>query len=88
MDERTRPTPTPTTGASSTTEEILAAIAAEELHGAPADHVARAIGPGLDGEMVQAELEELVARGLLDRRGLGLDAIYTLAATGATETTA
>jgi len=26
-------------------------------------------------------LEELVARGLLDRRGLGLGAVYTLSAT-------
>ncbi len=60
MDERRQPAPTPTTGASSAPDEILAVIAAEEM----------------------------AARGLLDRRGLGLGAVYTLAATAATETTA
>ncbi len=77
----------PLAGASSTTEEVLAIIVSEEPHGVTADHVARALGLGLDGETMQAALEELVARGLLDRRGLGLGAIYTLTATGATETT-
>jgi len=77
MDELTQ-----LTGASTTTDAILAALAAEEPHGAAADHVARALGLGLNGETVQAELEELVARGLLDRRGLGHGAVYTLSATG------
>ncbi len=73
--------PAPATGAPTTTTEILAAIAAEEPHGATADQVARAVGLGLDGADVQDVLEELVARGLLDRRGLGLGAVYTLNAT-------
>jgi len=73
---------TPPTGASTTTGEILAALAAEEPHGTTADHVARALGLGLDGETVQAELEELVGRGLLDRRGLGHGAVYTLSTAG------
>ncbi len=73
--------PAPATGAPTTTTEILAAIAAEEPHGATADQVARTIGLGLDGTAVQDVLEELVARGLLDRRGLGLGAVYTLSAT-------
>jgi len=85
MDEHRHPTRAPATEASSTTKEILTVIVAEEPHGATADHVARTIGLGLDGEAIQGELEELVARGLLDRRGLGLGAIYTLAATGATD---
>jgi len=68
-------------GAPTTTTEIRAVIAAEEPHGATADQVARAIGLGLDGTAVQDVLEELVARGLLDRRELGLGAIYTLSAT-------
>ncbi len=58
------------------TDEILAAIAAEEPHGATADQVARTIS--LDHEMVQAELEEMVAHGDLDRRGIGGGAVYTL----------
>jgi len=43
--------------------------------------VALTIGLGLDGAVVQDVLEEMVARGLLDRRGLGLSAVYTLNAT-------
>jgi predicted ArsR family transcriptional regulator len=73
--------PAPATGAPTTTTEILAVIATEEPHGATADQVARAVGLGLDGADVQDVLEELVARGLLDRRGLGLGAVYTLSAT-------
>ena len=73
--------PTPSAEAPTTTTEILAAIAAEEPHGATADQVALTIGLGLNGVVVQDALEELVARGLLDRRGLGLGAVYTLNAT-------
>ncbi len=73
--------PTSATGALNTTTEILAAVTAEEPHGATADQVARPIGLGLDGTVVQDALEDLVARGLLDRRGLGRGAVYTLSAT-------
>ncbi len=72
--------PSSTTGASSTTDEILAVIAAAEPHGATADQVARAIGLGLDGEVVQSLLEEMVTQGLCDRRGIGHGAVYTLTA--------
>jgi len=76
------PDPTRATGGSSaddtTTDEILAVIATEEPHGATADQVARAVGLGLNGEVVQSLLEELVADGLLDRRGIGDGAVYTL----------
>jgi len=64
-----------------TTDEILAVIAAEEPRGATADQVARAIGLGLTGEVVQRLLEELVEQGLLDRLGIGHGAVYTLSAT-------
>ncbi len=77
MDEHTPPP-----GASTTTGEVLATLAAEEPHGATADQVARALGLGLDGSAAQDELEELVARGLVDRRGLGHGAVYTLSAEG------
>jgi len=77
MDEHTSPT-----GALTTTDEILAVLAAEEPLGATADHVARALGLGLTGEVVEADLEELMVRGLLDRRGLGHGTVYTLSATG------
>jgi len=70
--------PAPVSSVPTTTTEILAVVVAEEPHGATADQVARAIGLGLDGAAVQDVLEELVARGLLDRRGLGLGAVYTL----------
>ncbi len=62
------------------TDDILAVIAAEEPHGATADQIARAIGLGVTVEPVQDEMEELVRRGDLDRRGIGVGAIYTLAA--------
>ncbi len=63
-----------------TTDEILAVIAAEEPRGATADQVARIIGLGLNGEVVQSLLEELVEQGLLDRIGIGHAAVYTLSA--------
>jgi len=69
-----------TTGAARMTDDILAVIAAEESYGATADQIARAIGPGVTVEPVQDEMEELVRRGDLDRRGIGVGAIYTLAA--------
>ncbi len=76
------PNPTRVTGGSSAadteTDEILAVIAIEEPRGATADHVARAIGLGLNGAVVQSLLEELVADGLLNRRGMGDGAVYTL----------
>ncbi len=62
------------------TDEILAVIAAEEPPGATADQVARASGLGLTGEVVQDTLEEVVEQGLLDRRGIGHGAVYTLTA--------
>ncbi len=77
MDEHTQ-----LIGTSTTTDEILAVLTAEEPHGATADHVARVLGLGITGEAVEAELEELVGRGLLDRRGLGLGTVYTLSAAG------
>ncbi len=76
------PDPTRATDGSSADEtpmdEILAIIAGVEPRGATADQVARAIGLGLNGEVVQSLLEELVADGLLDRRGIGDGAVYTL----------
>jgi len=68
----------PAAGRTSATDEILAMIATEEPHGATPDQVARALGLTLDGEALQSQLEELVAQGLLDRRGLGHGAVYTL----------
>jgi len=52
----------------------------EEPHGATADQIARTIGLGVTVEPVQDELEEMVRRGEVDRRGIGLGAVYTLAA--------
>ncbi len=74
------PDHTTTTGAANMTDDILAVIAAEEPHGATADQIARAIGLGINVEPVQDELEEMVRRGEVDRRGIGLGAVYTLAA--------
>ena len=76
------PDPTGATRGSSadntTVDEIFSVIATEEPRGCTANQVARAIGLGLNGEVVQSLLEELVEQGLLDRRGLGHGAVYTL----------
>ncbi len=74
------PDHTTTTGAANVTDEILTVIAAEEPHGATADQIARTLGLGITVEPVQDELEEMVRRGEVDRRGIGLGAVYTLAA--------
>ena len=71
-----QPHPALSTTPGSTTE-ILAIITDAEPPGATADHVARALGFARTGRVVQDALEELVARGLLDRRGLGRGALYT-----------
>jgi len=70
--------PTPTSSPLGVVDEILAVIAAEDPHGATAAQVARAIGLGFDGTVVQDTLEELVEQGVLDRRGIGHGAVYTL----------
>ncbi len=70
--------PTPTSSPRGVVDEILAIIAAEDPHGATADQVARAIGLGFDGTVVQDTLEELVEQGVLDRLGIGHGAVYTL----------
>ncbi len=70
--------PTPTSSPLGVVDEILAIIAAEDPHGATAAQVARAIGLGSDGTVVQDTLEELVEQGVLDRLGIGHGAVYTL----------
>ncbi len=70
--------PTPTSSPRGVVDEILAILAAEDPHGATADQVARAIGLGFDGTVVQDTLEELVEQGVLDRLGIGHGAVYTL----------
>jgi len=63
-------------GGSSTIEEILAVIA-EEPRGMTVEQIARVVDFGWDVALVQDDLEELVEQGLLDRRGIGLGAVYT-----------
>ncbi len=76
------PDPTGSTRGSSadntTVDEIFSVIATEEPRGCTANQVACAIGLGLNGEVVQSLLEELVDRGLLNQFGIGHKAVYTL----------
>ncbi len=76
------PDPTRRTGGSraddTTTDAILAVIAVKEPRGATAAQVVRAIGLGLNREVVQRLLEELMEQELLDRMGIGHGAVYTL----------
>jgi len=57
---------------------LITAIAVEEPRGAAADQVVHAIGLGLNREVVQRLLEELVEQGLLHCIGIGHGAVYTL----------
>jgi len=72
------PHPQQATGASGNVDEILAVLAAEEPHGATAEHVAWALGLARDGAQVRDALEELVEWGVVERRGIGVGAVYTL----------
>jgi len=77
-----QPDPTRTTDGARrgtmTTDAVLVVIAAEGPHGATTDRVARAIKLKPDVEMLQDILEELAEQGVLDRRGIGHGAVYTL----------
>ncbi len=61
-------------------DEILTVLAEEEPHGATAAHVALVMGVGFNDVLMQDVLEELVERSILDRRGIDVGAVYTLAA--------
>lgn len=58
---------------------IRTALARGDAMGSTADEIAAATGWPRSVRLMQARLEELVARGLLDRWGIGRGALYRLA---------
>lgn len=58
------------------TDTLLAVVTAGDPRGQTAEEIATALHR-LGDDRVQQELEELVARGLLERQGVGRGALYT-----------
>jgi len=58
---------------------VTSVLAAGDAHGKTADDIAAALGAPLNREDLQFELETLVYRGILNRRGVSYGALYTLA---------
>ena len=73
-----QPYPLHATGASSLVNEILVGLAAQDPRGATAGQIVRTLGRDHDPAQVQDALDELVEWGVVDRRGIGVGAVYTL----------
>ncbi len=58
---------------------VTSILAVSDARGKTADDIAAALGAPLKGEDLQFELETLVYRGILNRRGVSYGALYTLA---------
>lgn len=67
-------------GGSITAETVISVMSAGDAAGYTADDLAATLGLPGDGALLQHELEDMVRQGLLDRRGLGRGALYTLVA--------
>lgn len=77
--------PGPRSG-SSASDDLAAAVVGAVAHldssGGTADEIAQSLNASLDGVGLQADLEMLVRQGILDRRGIGRGALYSLARRG------
>lgn len=71
-------------GGSITAEAVIAALTMGDAIGMTADEIAVNVGLPANGAALQHDLEEMLWQGLLDRRGVGRGALYTLSATAAT----
>lgn len=60
-------------------DAVVSVLSSDDPIGSSSDEIANALHWPGDGAALQGELEELVACGLLDRRGIGRGALYTLA---------
>jgi len=58
---------------------VTSILAVSDARGKTADDIAAALNTPLNGEDLQFELEALVYRGILNRRGVSRGALYTLA---------
>lgn len=55
----------------------MAVVTAHEPLGCTADEIAQDLHLALNGDVLFGDLEELVARGILERRGVGRGCLYT-----------
>lgn len=61
-------------------EDVIASVlSAGDKSGRTTDDIAGALNRADEGAALQVQLEALVRRGILDRRGIGHGALYTLA---------
>ena len=58
---------------------VTSILAVGDAHGQTADDIAAALDAPVGGRSLQRELEALVKRGILDRRGVSHGALYTVA---------
>jgi len=58
---------------------VTSVLAVGDTRGKTVDDIAAALGVPIQGEDLQYELETLVYRGILNRRGVSHGALYTLA---------
>lgn len=61
-------------------QAVAAVLSAGDVLGCTTDEIADALHLPKDGAALQQELEEMVYEGILDRRGVGRGALYTLIA--------
>jgi len=64
------------------TDVVVGAVATLDPAGGTADEIAQVLSGSLDGAGLQPKLEMLVGSGVLDRRGIGRGALYTLTRRG------
>ena len=61
-------------------DAVVSILSSGDAMGSSADEIAQSLNWPIDGDALQVELEDLVACGVLDRRGVGRGALYALAA--------
>lgn len=61
-------------------QAVAAVLSAGDALGCTTDEIAGALNLPYDGAALQQDLEEMVYEGILDRRGIGRGALYTLIA--------
>ena len=61
-------------------DSVAYVLSTGDTLGYTADEIADALGLPIDGTALQSDLEDMVYRGILDRRGIGRGTLYTLMA--------
>lgn len=69
-----------TTDKAGLAQAVAVVLSAGDALGCTTDEIAHALNLPKDGAALQQDLEEMVYEGILDRRGIGRGALYTLIA--------